>query len=129
MKNGVARLQAAGIALGVLCNCELPAAELAERLTRFGLSDLFDTVVSSLDLGRTMPHPVPYLTALADLKLQPNQAAFVGHDIQELTGALTIGMQTIAFNFDPEAEADVFIARFNELIELTTAGSGRAAAG
>jgi HAD superfamily hydrolase (TIGR01509 family) len=129
VKSTLARLQSAGIALGVVSDCELPAAELTKRLTRFGLGGLFATVVSSLDLGRTMPHPVPYLAALAELKIQPNQAAFVGHDVQGLTGALTIGMQTIAFNFDPEAEADAFIARFDELIELTSAGPGRAAAG
>lgn len=129
VESTLVRLQAAGIALGVVSDCELPAAGLTERLTRFGLGGLFATVVSSLDLGRTMPHPVPYLAALADLKILPNQAAFVGHDVRGLTGALTIGMQTIAFNFDPEAEADVFIVRFNELIELTTAEPGRAAAG
>ena len=129
VKSTLVRLQAAGIALGVVSDCELPAAELTERLTRFGLGGLFATVVSSLDLERTMPDPVPYLAALANLKIQPNQAAFVGHDVQGLTGALTIGMQTIAFNFDPEAEADVLIARFSELIELTTAGPRRAAAG
>ena len=129
VKSTLDQLQAAGISLGVVSDCELPASQLTERLTRFGLGDLFATVVSSLDLGQTMPDPAPYLAALADLKLQPNQAAFVGHDVQGLNGALTIGMQTIAFNFDPEAEADAFITRFNELIELTTAGPGRAAAG
>jgi FMN phosphatase YigB (HAD superfamily) len=129
VRSTLVQLQDAGIALGVVSDCELRAAELTERLARFGLGGLFAAVVSSLDLGRTMPHPVPYLAALADLKLKPTQAAFVGHDLLGLTGALTIGMQTIAFNFDPEAEADVFIVRFNELIELTTAGAGRAAAG
>jgi len=127
VKSTLARLQAAGLALGVASDCELSAAELTKRLTRFGLGGLFATVVSSLDLGRTMPDPAPYLAALDDLKVQPNQAAFVGHDVQGLTGALTIGMQTIAFNHDPEAEADAFIARFTELIELTTAGPGLAA--
>ena len=129
VKSTLARLQAVGIALGVVTDCELPAAGLTERLTRFGLGGLFATVVSSLDLRRTMPHPVPYLTALANLKIQPNQAAFVGHDVEGLTGALTIGMQTIAFNFDPDAEADAFISRFDELFDLTTPGPGRAAAG
>ena len=124
----LARLRDAGLKLGVVSDCELPAAGLVQRLARFGLGNLFSTVVSSLDLEKTMPHPVPYLTALADLKLQPNQTAFVGHDAQELTGALTIGMQTIAFNYDPEAEADVFIARFDELIELTSR-RGQAATG
>ncbi len=128
VKTTLSRLQDAGLALGVVSDCELPATGLAQRLTRFGLGGLFSTVVSSLDLGRTMPHPAPYLAALADLELEPNHAAFVGHDAQELTGALVIGMQTIAFNHEPEAEADVFIARFDELIELALP-RGRAAAG
>jgi HAD superfamily hydrolase (TIGR01509 family) len=126
VKSTLSQLKAAGLPLGVISDCELPAAELAQRLTLFGLGGLFATVVSSLDLGRTTPDPAPYLAALADLKLRPNQAAFVGHDVQGLTGALEIGMQTIAFNFDPEAQADIFIGRFNELIELTTTAPGRA---
>ena len=50
-------------------------------------------------------------------------------DAEELAGATAAGIQTIAFNFDPEAQADVHIARFEELFELACPGRPYAAAG
>jgi FMN phosphatase YigB (HAD superfamily) len=62
------------------------------------------------------------------MRLPPEQVAFVGHDSQELAGAAGVGMQTIAFNFDPEAQADVYLVRFDELLQLASA-TPRSAAG
>ena len=42
----------------------------------------------------------------------------MGHDRLELAGAAAVGMSTIAFNFDSDAQADVHINRFEELIEV-----------
>ena len=52
------------------------------------------------------------------MKLPPDKVAFVGHDRLELSGASAVGMPTIAFNFDPDAQADVHISRFEELVEV-----------
>jgi hypothetical protein len=38
-------------------------------------------------------------------------------------------MQTIAFNFDHDAQADVFLSRFEELVELVANQPRYAAAG
>ena len=46
------------------------------------------------------PTPEIYAAALQQLGLSACQAAFVGHDVDELEGAHAVGMKTIAFNYD-----------------------------
>ena len=129
VKTTLRRLHASGIALGVTCNCEHPAADTIRQIERLGLGDLFTTVVTSVDVGQVLPEPTGYRAALAALKLEAAQTAFVGHDGEELAGAARLGMPTIAFNFDPDAQADVYLARFEELCELLATPSPYAAAG
>ena len=106
--------------LGVLSDSDRPGAELRGQLDRFGLHFPFASVVSSLDLSETKPHPLGYRTALEEMGLRAEEVAFVGHDTLELAGAAACGLGTIAFNFDAEAKADVFIARFEELLDVVS---------
>jgi len=129
VKSTLSRLQAAGIVMGVVCNSEYPATALRERLERFGIGSFFPTVISSLDLGHVKPEPISYLTALQSMNLPVSDVAFVGHDTCELAGATQVGLQTIAFNFDQDAQADVFVARFEELVDLVVNRPRFAAAG
>jgi putative hydrolase of the HAD superfamily len=128
VKSTLSRLHAAGVVMGVLSDSEHPAAVLAGRLERFGLGGRFQAVVSSIDLERTKPDPVCYLTAARAMSLPPQEVAFVGHDADELAGAAKVGMSTIAFNQEAGAQADVFIARFEELLELVRSDARQAAA-
>jgi len=121
VKATLAKLRGAGVVLGAVGDSEHPAAALAERLERLGLDGLFTVVVSSIDLERTKPEPVCYLTALDAMKLRADEVAFVGHNSEELAGAAQVGMRTIAFNYDKNAEADVFLARFSDLLEVIVA--------
>jgi len=123
------RLHAAGYVLGVLSDSEHPAALLREQLQRLGLGGLFTAVVSSIDLGRVKPDPICYSTALRAMGLDADDVAFVGHDTEELAGAARMGIRTIAFNFAPDARADVFLARFEELLDLVGVPPSQAAAG
>jgi HAD superfamily hydrolase (TIGR01509 family) len=118
VRNTLWRLHQEGFAMGVICDSEHPAAELRRRLQRFGIEKLFPSVVSSIDLNRCMPDSACYLAAIESMKLPPDKTVFVGHDRLELAGAAAVGMSTIAFNFDSDAQADVHINRFEELIEV-----------
>jgi len=129
VKTTLARLHQSGLALAALTDSEYSAAVLTERLERIGLAGLFDAVVSSIDLGHARPEPECYLTAISALRLSARQTAFVGHDSEELHGAADVGMCTIAFNFDADARADVFIARFEQLSEVVDGPRSYAAAG
>jgi FMN phosphatase YigB (HAD superfamily) len=87
-------------------------------MQRFGIEKLFPTLISSMDLQQCMPASDIYLSAVKAMNLPPADVAFVGHDRVELAGASAVGMATIAFNFDPDAQADVHLTRFEELISV-----------
>lgn len=122
------QLQASGIALAVLSDSESPAAELRQRLDKLGIDSCFQAVYSSRDLGQAKPAALGYQTALAAIRLPAHQVAFVGHDADELAGAAALGMPTVAFNYDPEVQADRYLERFEELLDLVNRGGLLAAA-
>jgi len=122
VKTTLGRLHKAGLVLGAISNSEQPASVLRQQLARFGLERMFTTVISSFDLKRTMPDAICYRAALESMDLPAAQVAFVDHDTAELAGATAIGMPTVAFNFDPDARADAYIDRFDDLLEVVVGG-------
>ena len=128
VKSTLVRLRQANVVLAALNNSDQTTPALVERLERIGLGGLFGVVLSSIDLQRTKPDPASYQTALEAMGLPASSVAFVGHDAEELSGATAVGLQTVAFNFDPDAQADVFIARFEELAEILSVRRDMAAA-
>jgi HAD superfamily hydrolase (TIGR01509 family) len=122
------RLHAAGIVLGVLANSEHPAAVLRRQLDGLALEGLFAAVLSSIDPGRSKPEPLCYLAAAEAMGRDGSQLAFVGHDAAELAGAARAGLMTVAFNPQTGAAADVFIARFEDLVGVVTTRPTQAAA-
>jgi len=116
------RLAASGLRLAVLSDSESSGAAISTRLATLGVGRQFSVVVSSVDLGRTKPDPLGYRTTLDRMGLRPDQAAFVGHDADELHGARRCGLLTIAFNYDRDAQADWRIQHFNELCAVGERG-------
>ena len=68
--------------------------------------------------GHASPTPLYYQAALQQLGLTADQAVFVGHRASELAGAKTVGMLTVAFNYDQDASADYFIETFSDLLKV-----------
>ena len=118
VRETIAQLRAAGVTLGLLCNSERGSDVLRQRLAELIGGSPWTAIVSSRDLGCAMPAPVCYQVALAALKLPAGDVAFVGRDPQELRGAKSQGLATIAFNAEPDALADVYLQRFEDLLEL-----------
>ncbi len=118
VKSTLIRLSQLGFVLGAVTDSEYPAELLRGRLNQLGLEDVFCAVVSSSDLRRTKPDPACYLAALEIMRLPPAEVAFVGHEAAELAGASLVGMPTIACNFETGAQADMFIARFEDLLKV-----------
>lgn len=114
----LAELSGLGVEMGAINNCDCSAAQLADKLGRMGLRRFLPTVVSSIDLKSVMPDPANYRAALAKMSLPAERVAFVGHNAEELAGARAIGMPTIAFNFEPEAIADIYLERFDQLPQV-----------
>jgi putative hydrolase of the HAD superfamily len=85
---------------------------------RGGFGHVWDAIISSMDMGVRKPDPKLYLAALGQLGLTSDQAVFVGHRTSELAGARAVGMKTIAFNYDKDADADFYIENFADLLKV-----------
>jgi HAD superfamily hydrolase (TIGR01509 family) len=118
VRSTLARLNAAGIRMAVLSDSESTGPAIAARLARMGLGEYFTAVVSSVDLGVTKPARPGYDRAIELLGVAASRTAFVGHDADELRGARRAGLRTLAFNFERDAAADLYLGRFEELVPL-----------
>jgi HAD superfamily hydrolase (TIGR01509 family) len=118
VRSTLERLRAMGIRMAVLSDSESTGEAIAERLGRMGLGAYFAAVISSADLGVTKPAREGYERAVAALELAPIRTAFVGHDAEELRGARRAGLRTVAFNFERDATADLYLGRFEEFLPL-----------
>lgn len=85
---------------------------------RGGFGHVWDAIVSSMDVGTRKPDAKIYQAALRQLGLTSDQAVFVGHRASELAGARSVGMKTVAFNYDQDASADFFIEKFSDLLQV-----------
>jgi phosphoglycolate phosphatase-like HAD superfamily hydrolase len=43
---------------------------------------------------------------------------FVGHEAKEINAAKRAGLITVAFNYDPDVDADYYIENFEDLLTL-----------
>jgi HAD superfamily hydrolase (TIGR01509 family) len=112
------RLKAQGFLLGIVTDTAMPLHTKLAWFERGGFGDVWDSVISSKDLGVQKPDRIIFNAALEQLGVTTGQAVFVGHSPEELDGARAMGMQTIAFNFDHQARADFYIKEFKDLLDL-----------
>ncbi len=128
VRQTLAQLRASGVKLSVLCNSEHSGETLRRQLAELLGETPWEAVISSLDLKCAMPTAACYQAAIQAMRLPVAEVAFVGHDARELRGAKVQGLATIAFNNDRDARADVYLQRFEDLIELTRFSPGCSAA-
>jgi putative hydrolase of the HAD superfamily len=94
-----------------------------------GLSDLFEVIVVSGDVGYVKPHALPFETLLAGLDEKPENCVYIGDNwLADVQGAKRIGMSSIYISqhksyekFEPgpgDYEPDIRICHFSELAEL-----------
>jgi FMN phosphatase YigB (HAD superfamily) len=118
LRHTIVSLAQSGLALGILADSELRAAELEQYLTRLGFGGRFSFVLSSVELGHTKAEPEGYRVAAARFGKPLERIAFVGKRTQHLAAAARLGMATIAFNYDDRARADLYLQQFDELIAV-----------
>lgn len=111
-------LKERGDLLGIITDTAFPISVKLQWFERGGFGDVWDTIISSNELGVHKPDPLIYQAALRQLALSAEQAVFVGHKASELDGAKAAGMKTIAFNFEKDARADFYIHKFSDLLTL-----------
>jgi putative hydrolase of the HAD superfamily len=73
-----------------------PARLLRGDVEAFGLSELFDVIVFSEEVGSRKPEPEIFLHALRQLGVEPENAMFVGDRLDaDVQGAARVGMATV----------------------------------
>ncbi len=116
-------LKEKGFMLGVVTDTANPIHVKLSWFERGGIGHVWDSIISSQEIGVEKPDPRIYTAALQQLGLSVRQAVFVGHCQEELDGARAIGMKTIAFNYDDGAQADFYIDQFADLLKVPIVGS------
>jgi HAD superfamily hydrolase (TIGR01509 family) len=113
-------LKAMGYKLGIVTDTANPVHVKLSWFERGGFGNVWDSIISSHEIGVEKPDPRIYAAALQQLGLSAHQAVFVGHSQEELDGAGALGMKTIAFNYEKFTRADYYIERFEDLLKVTT---------
>ena len=85
VKDSLERLRALGLELGVVANWDL---SLRSMLAAAGLADFFRVVVPAA----RKPAPDGFLTALAELQVEPRRALHIGDDEADERGAAAAGL-------------------------------------
>ena len=119
------RLKHQGYLLGMITDTALPISTKLDWFDQYGFGQIWDVVISSKEIGMRKPAPILYEEAIKQTRLTACETAFIGHKAYELEGARAVGMKTIAFNYEKEAQADEYIENFDELLPLLAGNFGQ----
>ncbi|MCU0487632.1 MAG: HAD family hydrolase [Anaerolineales bacterium] len=111
-------LKRQGYLLGIVTDTANPIHVKLGWFEQGGFEHVWDSIISSQEIGVRKPDPAIYRAAMQQLGVTSDQAAFVGHKPSELDGAHAVGIKTIAFNYEENAQADYYIQQFSELLKL-----------
>jgi FMN phosphatase YigB (HAD superfamily) len=109
-------LKKRGYLLGIITDTANPLHVKLKWFEKCGIVHVWDSIISSQELGIQKPAPGIYAASLSQLGLSACQAAFIGHDQDELEGAQAVGIKTIAFNSREKVPADFHISQFADLL-------------
>ncbi len=97
--NVLSELKDRGFRLALVSNMMLPGKLLINKLKNAELYKYFEYIVVSSDIGYMKPHPTIFKKALLNLKLNKNNAVYVGDTYkQDIIGAKNVGMKAIWLN-------------------------------
>lgn len=111
-------LKKEGYMLGIITDTANPLHVKLNWFDNGGFVHVWDSIISSKEVGIQKPAPGIYTAALQQLGVSASQAAFIGHEAEELDGAHKVGMKTIAFNYNENARADFYIDQFSDLLKV-----------
>lgn len=122
VKETLTRLKEMGLKLGVVSDGVRLKAWM--RLNATGLDGLFDVVVMHEDTGKKKPDKEPFLKALSELNLLPEECLFVGDwPERDIEGAKAVGMKTCLAEYGlmdktKKHNGDYEIKDIKEIIEI-----------
>ncbi len=114
----IRELKSRGFYLGIITDTAQAVSTKLAWFENAGFGDVWDSIISSQEVGLKKPNPDIYCAGLAQLGVRPDESVFVGHMKSELDGATALGMNTVAFNKDADATAKYYVAKFADLLDL-----------
>jgi len=99
--------RSAGYKVALLSN-DVP--ELTNKLSKLGISDLFDALVISAQIGVMKPAPDAYLAVLERLNIPAEQGIFIDDRLENVEGAQAIGL--IGIHYKAEMNLATALERF-----------------
>ncbi len=106
-------LRAAGVRLGIISNWD---ERLRPLLRALGLSDYFEQIVISHEVGHPKPKPQIFLAAAQDLRIPVNQILHIGDGrTEDYQGALAVGFNASLLS---RSQPDEHKATIRSLAEL-----------
>jgi putative hydrolase of the HAD superfamily len=79
--------------LGIISNTTHDS--LKYELKENDLLQYFDNIILSYEVGKRKPDKIIYETALKKANLNSEESLFVSHDMEEIEGAIKVGMKTL----------------------------------
>lgn len=107
-----------GFFIGIITDAAVNKSVKLAWFKEKGLNVSWDTYANSMDLKTRKPDLRMFKYALEEVGVKKEEAIFVGHEAREVNGAKHAGLQTIAFNYDPDVKADYYIDNFEDLLTL-----------
>jgi len=129
VKETLNTLKEQGYLLGIVTDTAQPVHVKLGWFEQAGFGDVWDSIITSREIGARKPDPTIYNAALRQLGVTAQEAVFVGHKASELEGARAVGMTTIALNYEETAKADFYIAHFSDLLTLPLTTPARVESG
>lgn len=114
----IRKLKEKGFVLGIITDTALPIYKKLNWFDQNGFGGLWDVFISSKEMGVRKPEHDMYEKAIRQVGVCPSETIFVGHKISELEGAHSVGMKTVAFNYENGTSADFYIDNFCELLKV-----------
>jgi HAD superfamily hydrolase (TIGR01509 family) len=119
------KLREQSVMIGLVTNNSRKGTELT--LSRYGLHELFDVVVTRDDCEDMKPAAEPVLKALAKLMVTSSEAVLIGDGVMDIMAAKAAGLPSVAVATGPfkselllKAEPDYLLGSINDLPALIT---------
>jgi len=117
-KDTLNTLKERGFLVGIITDAGVSKSTKLAWFKKRGLDIAWDAYANSMDLKTRKPDLYMFEAALEEAGVTADETVFVGHDARELNGARRAGLRTIAFNYDPDVEADYFVDKLEDLLIL-----------
>lgn len=116
-----------GFLVGVAANSLFRADLLRRQIQRLGIAGYLQAVVTSADIGISLPHPTAYRAALRRLGVDPYEALYVSTSLPLAKGARTAGLRAVLLVRDRRARDHAGFLSIERLAVLSDLlGSGPA---